>query len=206
MGVHLTYYNYSNDAKGPTVVCFQKNEDPSFDDLAVAWYVIERCGRSNYHPFYFPMTLYINAYDSYGNHTPPQKTEPGDMFEMVEGESGNILQKSKEPATSCRQVQAVNHLERGAIAVNVYKSERLLARKRVVAPGQKAVFQLNPILYVGAITGVEAGGAISSAVLPSVPTKFSLLGIQSASIVMKGGGPGKNSKPFSFLLTDIKRV
>ena len=50
---------------------------------------------------------------------------------------------------------------------------------------------------------VEQGQIINAAIISEVNTEISLLGIQSADIVMTGGGPGADSQPFSFHLENV---
>lgn len=203
MGVNLTFYNQSNDANNSKVVIFQKNVATTFDEIAVAWVVIENCGLGNHHPFYYPMTMFVSAADSYGNFTPQLKAENGEMFEMVYNTSGDVLQKSTTVSSSPSEVQVLNNLAAGSISANIYKDGKLLATKQTVAPAQKAVFQFKPTLFIGVVSEVEQGQVMNSAIISNINTELSLLGVSSADIIMTGGGPGKTSAPFQFTLENV---
>ena len=81
-----------------------------------------------------------------------------------------------------------------------------MAKKTSVAPGQTAVFQFLPVIFMGVVSQVTEGEVMNSAIISSINTKFSLLGIKSADIILTGGGPGKGSTPFEFSMENIKYV
>jgi hypothetical protein len=100
-------------------------------------------------------------------------------------------------------VQLRNDLQKGAINATIYKDGRNLATKTSVAPGQKAVFEFKPTIWIGAVSQVVEGQVMNSAIMSDVNTELSLLGIASADIVMTGGGPGTNSTAFTFNLENV---
>ncbi|MGE0332811.1 MAG: hypothetical protein AB7P37_19205 [Ramlibacter sp.] len=202
MDVQLNFINNSNDANNSQVVIFQKNVATDFDELAVAWHVIQYCGQGDSHPFRFPLTMQAGASDSYGNYTPQLPAEHGQMFMMQLTAAGDTLVHGG-PATSMNEVQVLNALPKGAINASIYKDGRLLAVKTSIAPQQKAVFQFKPTIWIGVASQVVQGQVMNSAILSSINTELSLLGIASADIVMTGGGPGANSTPFQFSLENI---
>lgn len=202
MDVQLNFINNSNDANNSDVVIFQKNVATSFDELAVAWQVIQNCGQGDNHPFIYPMDMHVSASDSYGNFTPQLQAQYGQRFTMQLTTSGDTLVYSG-PASATTEVQVLNGLPKGAINANVYKAGRLLATKTSIAPQQEAVFQFKPTLWIGVASQVVQGQVMNSAILSSINTELSLLGISSADIVMTGGGPGANSTPFAFTLQNV---
>jgi len=205
MSIQLNFINRSNDSNNSQIVIFQKNIATDFDELAVAWRVIQNCGVSDNHPFTFPMSMAVGASDSWGNYTPQIPAENGDMYHVELTGSGDTLSHCG-PATSSSEVQLRNDLAKGAINAGIYKDGRLLAQKTNVAPGQKAVFQFKPTIWIGVVSQVTQGTVMNSAIISDVNTELSLLGIISADIVLTGGGPGKNSTPFSFKLENIQRA
>jgi hypothetical protein len=201
--IKLNFINNSNDANNSQIVIFQKNVATDFDELAVAWRVIRYCGMGDNHPFTFPMTMSVSASDSYGNYTPHMDAQNGQLFTMSLTPSGDKL--SRTGAGSSRsEVQVLNSLPKGAINANIYKDGKLLATKTSVAPQQKAVFQFKPTIWIGVASQIEQGQVMNSAIISSVNTELSLLGIASADIVMTGGGPGRESTPFQFNLDNIR--
>ena len=201
--IRLNFINRSNDANNSEVVIFQKNEATSAQELAVAWQVIKYCGQGDNHPFSWPLASTVAASDSWGNHTPQLAAEPGQAFRMVLTTSGDQLQAAG-PASSPQEIQVANDLPKGAINADVYKDGKLLATKTSIAPGQKAVFQFKPTIWIGVASQVEQGQIINDAIISNINTELSLLGIASADIVMTGGGPGPNSQPFQFNLENIQ--
>jgi hypothetical protein len=202
MDIQLNFINNSNDTSNSQIVVFQKNVATNFNETAVAWQVIENCGVGDNHPFSFPMAMQVNAVDSWGNHTPRQCASNNQLFSLSKNGSGNTLGLSG-PATSSSEVQVRNDLNQGAISASIYKDDKLLATKKSIAPGQKAVFEFKPTIWIGAVSEVVAGAVMDSAVIQDVNTELSLLGISSADIVMTGGGPGRSSAPISFRLENI---
>jgi hypothetical protein len=148
------------------------------------------------------MNIFVGASDSSGNPGPQKDATNGQQFSMVEDASGDTL-KNTGQASSPDEVEVLNALEHGAINANVYRDGRLLATKTDISPGQKAVFQFKPTIWVGVVSQIEAGAVMNSAILSQINTEISLLGLKNADIVMTGGGPGENSTPFVFTLQNV---
>lgn len=203
--IKLNFINRSNDTNNSSVVIFQKNVAESFEETAVAWKVIQNCGPLDNHPFAHPVNFKVSASDSYGNYTPQIDANEGQAFDMVKSTFGDNLQLSSIPATSSTEVEVRNNLGTGAINANCYKDGNLLAVKTNLAPSQKAVFEFQPRLYIGAVSQVEQGSVMDSALISQINSVINLSGIFSADIVMTGGGPGKESTPFNFTLENINQ-
>lgn len=203
--IKLNFINRSNDTNNSSVVIFQKNAASDFDDLAVAWTVIENCGRLDNHPFVYPLNFQVAAGDSYGNYTPQLTAYDGQAFEMEKSTSGDILQLSTQPSVSSSEVEIRNNLRQGAISANCYRNGRLIATKTGLAPGQKAVFEFQPRIYIGVVSQIEEGEVMNSAIISQINSEINLFGITSADIVMTGGGPGASSTPFNFTLENINQ-
>lgn len=202
MGVQLNFVNQSNDANNSQIVIFQKNVASDFEELAVAWRVIKYCGQGDNHPFTFPLGLQVGASDSYGNHTPQLEAQFGQQFQLSLSSSGDRLAPAGYGASS-NEVQVLNSLPRGSINASCYKDGRLLAVKTAIAPQQKAVFEFKPTIWIGVVSQIEQGQVMNSAILSDINTEISLLGISRADIVMRGGGAGAGSTPFSFTLENV---
>ena len=202
MDIKLNFINLSNDVNNSQIVVFQKNVSTDFDELAVAWKVISNCGRGANHPFVFPMATTVTASDSDGNYMPRKVAQNGQLFVVSRSHSGNVLAPGGDASTS-REVQVRNDLAAGAINASIFKDGRLLSTKTGIAPGQKAVFEFKPTLWIGTASQVEEGRLMNSAVLSDINTELSLLGIASADIVMTGGGAGTAAVPYRFQLANI---
>jgi len=203
--IKLNFINRSNDVNNSEIVIFQKNVAEDFDEIAVAWRVIQNCGRNDNHPFTYPLNFEVCASDSYGNYTPKLTAYDGQAYEMVKDTSGDVLQLSKTPAVSQQEVEVRNNLTLGAINANIYRDGKLIAAKTSMAPGQKAVFQFHPRIYIGVVSQIEEGQVMDSAIIQQINTEINLFGIQSADLVMTGGGPGTTSTPFNFVLENINK-
>ena len=203
--IKLNFINKSADTNNSSIVIFQQNVAEDFGEIAIAWRVIENCGRLDNHPFTYPMNFMVSSSDSYGNYTPQLNASNGQAFDMVKDTSGDVLQLSTTPATSASEVEIRNNLSAGAIDGNCYKDGKLLAAKTGLAPGQKAVFEFQPTIYIGVVSQVVEGDVMNSAIISQINTQINLFGITSADIVMTGGGPGPSSAPFNFSLENINQ-
>jgi hypothetical protein len=172
------------------------------EELAIAWKVIRYCGRDCYHPLVYPVGFEVATSDDYGNHSPRVPATNGQTLSVTRTPSGRRLGPSAA-SPSPLEIQVVNEMPRGAVNVNLYKGGLLVARKPSVAPGMKAVFQFKPTLWIGVVSEVVEGQALSSAILSNVNTELSLLGIASADIVMTGGGSGADSTAYVFTLENV---
>lgn len=203
--IKLNFINRSGDMNNSSVVIFQQNVAEDFGEIAVAWKVIERCGRLDNHPFKFPLQFQVSAQDSWGNYTPQMTAYDGQAYDMVLDNSGDVLKLSGTNATSPNEVEVRNNLTQGAVNACIFKDGKLLATKTNMAPGQKAVFQFHPRIYIGVVSQVSEGEVMNSAIISQINTEINLFGVTSADIVMTGGGPGPNSSPFEFHLENINQ-
>ncbi|MVT09006.1 hypothetical protein [Chitinophaga tropicalis] len=201
--ISLNLINNSNDKNNSKIVIFQKNVDTSFEELAVAWMVIENCGVTWNHPFSYPLDLYISASDSWGNYSPLTPASNGQQFQVSESNSGDSL-TLRGPASSDTEIEIYNGLEIGAFTANAYKNGKLLATKTGIPPGEKAVFEFKPTIWIGVVSQIQEGQVMNSAVLSQVNTELSLFGIASADIIMTGGGNSARATPFQFVLDNIQ--
>lgn len=200
--IKLNFINRSNDANNSDVVIFQKNVASNFDESHTAWKVIKNPSHKESHPINYSTNFQVAASDSYGNLTPHLAAHDGSAFEMVEEASGHTLQPSQYFASNIDEVEIRNNLTRSAINANCYKDGKLLATKCNIAPGQKAVFKFNPKLYIGVAPEIVEGEILNSAIISKINTEINLFEVQSADIVMTGGG----SEPFSFSLENVTYI
>ena len=202
--IKLNFINKSNDSNNFKVVLFQKNAASDFEEIAVAWKVIENCGILENHPFTYSLNYNVCSGDSYGNFTPQLNAFNGQAFDMLTSTSGDMLQISSIPSTNATEVEVRNNLIKGAIDANCYRDGKLLAVKTGLAPGQKAVFEFQPKIYIGVVSQIEEGEIMNSDIISQINSQINLFGITSADIVMTGGGPGESSTSFNFTLENIK--
>lgn len=204
MDIQLNFINRSNDQNNSEIVIFQKNVATSFEETAIAWKVIQNCGQGEHHPFVYSMQTGVSAGDPYGNYSDPVPAQNGSRFEMVLKPSGDQLQQSNSPASDSNEIEVYNALNQGAISASIHRSGSVCATKTGIAPGQKAVFEFKPTIWVGVVSQIEEGQVMDSAILSDINTEISLLGITKANIVMTGGGVGSTATPFQFSLENIE--
>lgn len=75
-----------------------------------------------------------------------------------------------------------------------------------IPPRGFAEFVTHPEIWIGVVSSIEEGSIINSAVEQEIRTRFDLARIESADIVMTGGGSGPNSRPFMFTLENVVRA
>ncbi|MBZ4420094.1 hypothetical protein K8638_26810 [Myxococcus sp. RHST-1-4] len=200
--MHLRLVNESNGGN-QQIVLFQKNVATGFDELAVAWRVIQNLSPGWSNSFTYSSQVQVQVTDSWGNTSQPLDLANGQMAEVVMGSCGTELRLSSRSAANTEEIQIGNYLQQGAIHVTVLRDGLPAARKTDIAPGQKAVFSFRPSIFIGVVSQVEAGQVVDSAIMTDVNTEISLLGIQSADIVMSGGGAGPSARPFTFALQNV---
>ena len=199
MDIKLNFINRSNDNNNSEIVIFSQNVATNFEKLPVAWIVIPNCARGDNHPFVYPLSLAVGAEDAYGNYTPQLPASDGQLFAMTRTTSGDELSLAGR-SSSAEEVQVENRLQEGAINALVYKDGRIFAAKTGVAPGQVASFRFEPKIWIGAASQATPGQLLNTAIMSSIKTEISLLGLTSADIVMTGGGAGPDAQPFEFHL------
>ncbi|CAE6812717.1 hypothetical protein R69658_05480 [Paraburkholderia aspalathi] len=207
MNVNLRFVNRSNDCGNSEVVLFQRNVIPDFDELAIAWKVIRFCGRDCIHPFVYSTDIEIALGDEHGNFSPRMSAQHGERFVVGVHPTGRA-RLTAEPALAGGadggpEIQVANRMPRGAVNVNAFNADKLIAAKQAVAPAQKAVFRFTPALWIGVASQIEEGRALSSAVLSSDNTMLPLAGIAAGDIVMTGGGSGVDAQPFAFAFENV---
>lgn len=204
MHVKLRFLNQSRVVRSTDVVIFQKNKIWKTQPNIVPWKVIQNCTANHYHPLEYTDELKVSIGDSWGNFSLPQVVEPNTHYEVVKLPIGRRFQKANQQFRDVRGLTIKNNLHRGAISVNVYRNGRLVAQDPVVIPGQQSFFAFDPILYIGAVSNIQEGIVHHSAVMSSVNTQLSLLGVRSTDIVMRDSDRRQSSlQPFSFSLENV---
>jgi hypothetical protein len=200
--IELNFVNNSNDTFNSQIVIFQKNVAVPFGDITVAWKVIKNCGPGSHHRFSYGLQTYVAVSDSWGNYSPHLPADYGEQFSVVNDSSRDVL-KATGAASKPNEIEIVNALPSGSVNANIYRTNLLLDVKTSVAPGQKTAFSFVSSIWIGAVSQLEQGEIMDSAVVTEINTEMSLIGIKSADIVMTGGGPGPGSTPFVFTLRNI---
>jgi hypothetical protein len=200
MDIEITLINQSYSANNSSVVIFQKNVATNFEEIAVAWKVIENTGRNWSHKLIYLMDFYVAAADSWGNAADPQLAANGQKWDVVRSTSGDVLTLDSNSASGMNEVEIKNVLPMGSIDAQIYRNGKLLATKTGVSPQQKAVFEFKPTIWVGIVSEIQEGDIMNSAILSNINTEISLLGITKADLIITGGGAGSTAVPYKFTL------
>lgn len=199
----LNFVNRTDDANNTSYVLFQRNIARDFIDIAVAWTVIENCGRGDNYSFTFPEAVEVAAADSDGNVSERLGAKRGESFSLVQSPAGLILEKNGA-APSPREIEIINELSRGGVTAYCYRDGKVVALRSDLAPGQKALFEFKPTVWIGAAKGITQGEVIHPDILGVFNTEISLLELASADIVATGGGAGPDAQPIFFRLENIE--
>lgn len=194
--IKLIFRNDAQPGVQHDVVLFQRNSAASIDDDVVAWKLIPQCDEGATYPFDYQLEQQVGIIDAWGNHTPLLHANGGDVFSVSDerGMTGTLLKPVCERGHP-HVVAVRNDLDVGAISVIVYKDGRPLFKKNRVEPGELALFELKPELYVGACAHIEEGEVMNARIASAMQTKLDLMGLSSADIVMTGGGGGGVGRP-----------
>lgn len=203
MEIQIRLVNRSDDAGGADVVIFQKNLADAPDAPAVAWLLVSDFAPGQTYAFAYPMSVTLAATDPWGHAIPAVSAEAGESFTVQSSSQGDVLQRTGA-AGSARDIDVHNGLAQGAIDALVYRDGRPVAMKTAVAPGQTATFLLQSNLWIGVVPMVQAGQVLDDAIMNTIDTQLSLLGIKSADIIMSGGGGGGSpATPYRFEFDNV---
>ncbi len=200
--IQIRLINKSNDSNNSNILFFQKNEVLGLEDIPVAWKVISCLGQGDFHPFSLPDAFEVFMIDSYGNYSLPLPARKGTKFQVKLEASGNRLTYWDHDANKL-QVSVYNRLQEGAVSICAQKDGRIISMKTGVSPGQKAVFQFQPVIFVATCSQQNEGEGINSAILPKQTTELNLSGVASTDIILSGGGTGPKATSFKFKLENI---
>ncbi len=201
MDIKLNLINSSNNSTGVDVVIFQKNYVSDIPDPgAVAWRVVKDFKKDDCFQFAYPVSINVSAVDCEGDSTLDTPADHGGRFLATKSSCSIVLTLEEEPV-SAKETQVANDLEKGTINANIKKDGRLLATKTDIAPGQKAVFQIKPIIFIGVKSAIEEGQVLSPEIVAGITTKISLARIASADIIMTGGD---KDDEYSFALENVE--
>ncbi len=203
-GVKLNFINRSNGGNSAVeVILYQKNQVKYHNEAIVAWKVIPQSKPGETHAFRYALDLKVSCTDSWGNYTSLLLASPGKAFEMVQTDSGMMLQPAGV-AFSPETVDVQNNLHTGAINAWIYNGDAKLAGVTDIVPGQKASFKFKDALWIGVSSEViEVGEVLDALTLSETHFEIPLPGILSADIVMTGGGHGPAAQPYVFTLENV---
>lgn len=209
--IQLNFINRSADAGNNTVVFHQKNEADPFSWSTLAWRVIKNSELNGRFSFPYSPIMEISVSDVWGNVTLITEAQPGKVYEIVEDYRGGAFRLSDRrimghPST----VEMWNMQKHSVLNLNCHRNGNILATKDSVGPRESAAFQFESSIFVAVLPEtedeiiIEDGVEIDSEFLLPLSTELHLGHIESADIIMTGGGSGPNAEPFQFSLENIQ--
>lgn len=168
--IKINYVNKSMNDDLPKVFLFLKNEIPTFDSLkeGVAWKVIEDVGRGSSCGFTFPVETAVSAsWNSGSCLTSKIISQIGSRYVVDKNNTGIVIEQNGNAGDS-KSIDVSNKINvKNGISVNLYKDDKIIVTKKIVAFDQKATFVVHPKLYWGLASEIQEGMELSSAVLNS---------------------------------------
>lgn len=198
----LTFINRSNQGD-QNIVIYQPNEASmgSYNEVPIAWKVIENCGVNESHSFSFDSDLELAIGDSFGNYGQPAEVVEGKILEIVRGNFVEELRLMNKMTNNPYEFGVRNSLRDGSFTVSCFRSERVLATTDYIFPKEEALFRFSNTIFISAVPGAEEGWKLDISQLEDDPARFDLTAIGSADIVMTGGG----EEPLQFSIENVER-
>jgi len=192
--IKLSFHNESELTETPKVVLFQKYRVGSTQMEPVAWRVFENIGQGDYHPFQFEELPEMVVKSSKGtginilsdlSYSQSYVAKPG-----IDGD---------RVTSSAFTFPLINQFHRERIHVEMSKGGNVLIAPVRIASGDSAILQFDQTLWVGLTERAKEGEIMKEEALFYTHTGLSMAGVQTAEIVMAGGG----ANPLSFSLRNV---
>lgn len=124
----------------------------------------------------------------------------------IEGEPGKIrLSLDKHPVNPAGTVSVVNKSANNDVTLDLCRGLHPLMRRDEFPQYYAVVFDVVESFWIGVSSQkVQPGQVLSGEVLAELNAEIGYQGISSASIVIKGGGTGRNAQPYNFDLENVK--
>lgn len=192
--IDLIFYNESDLKETPKIVLFQKHLIGGAQGDPVAWKVLKNLARGYRHPFQFDLNPQMRVKGSSG-------TQIGGLIDLEYSKS-YVTQTDTEGDKVTQDlltVPLVNQFKKDTISAEIFRGGRLLAVTRSIKPEESVIFQFNQVLWVGIANNETEGEILSEVAQTKIHTGLNLEGVNTAEIVMTGGG----TKPLSFSLRNV---
>jgi hypothetical protein len=200
MITNFTFVNQFAYLDRATIVLFQKNSLACDSRPDIVLHAIRYCGLGWTHPITFPREVALSISDEFGNFSPRIRCDCNNLFEVKPTVTGRAL-TPRRPDGAPDHIVVTNRLPRGAVNIDLFRGDRVVARHSALPPMQTAHFRLDPDLWIGTTT-VSLGNDFIVPVphLDSV-TRLSIRNIARADIVMTAGA--SFDEPLRFELANI---
>ncbi|MFK7783747.1 MAG: hypothetical protein AB8B56_01455 [Crocinitomicaceae bacterium] len=199
----LNFINRSKEGNHPNIVIYQPNEaSMSYDEMPIAWKVIEKCGIDETQSFSFASTLEVLLDDTLGNYTAPVQALEGRILEIKPGTLGPQLELLDKMTYNPSEFGVLNALRDGSYHVHCFRNGRLLSTREYLYPGEKALFRFSDTIAISVIPEAKEREEIDTSLIGETEVQFDLTGIGSADIIMTGG---EEDTPFTFSLENIEQ-
>lgn len=204
--IYLNFINRSNGGNNENIVIYQPNETSlGHDEFPIAWKVIKNCGINESHSFIYSEIVDVAISDSFGGFRDSVEAAEGRLMEYVQGNLGGELRLTSKFTSSPFEFEVKNDLGGGSVSINCLRSGRVLATIDSVYHGESALFRFSENIFIGVAPDIDEGEKFKASDLVDTAGQLNLTGMESADIIMTGGGEGDNAQPLAFTIENIQR-
>jgi hypothetical protein len=193
---------FINKSLSPSPVDVVFFEPPGFFDsqtVRVPWYLIEHCSYYFSHPFRYDFSLTMHLRDDWGNYSPPVKAQPG-MCYTISGKKAKLHLKGPGNPD---EIKIHNESDEDAPGIVFKRGGNDTAIRTHLAPGESFSFRIPHTLLARKVSGTH-DLLVQQFQDPRYCSPIELKGIQTADLVLTGGGSGAFAKKYSFTLQNKK--
>ncbi|MCP4154511.1 MAG: hypothetical protein GY757_42695 [bacterium] len=167
--VKITFVNKSSNPDKPIIFVFAKNHITPFDVYVhgVAWRTLPDIAKGATASFVYSAKAHVQIMCGESVTSPMVEAEIGSRYKVEQDETGLVLTTAGKASKPNSIEVANNACVDNGIRAQIVKDGSPLLEKNFIAYGHKATFILQPRLYWGIATEIEAGQAIGTGVLTS---------------------------------------
>lgn len=200
MMTKLTFVNKAAALGQATIILFQKNYAADDSRPDVIWHHIRHCQLGWSHPINFPQMVSVCVSDEFGNFSSKIRCDSANVFEVRPTITGRTIAACGVNSAP-EQIIVTNRLPRGAIHINLFRGNRVVARHSALPPLQTAYFRLEPEIWIGATRASLGYDFVAPVRHLDCAKRLSIRNIVSADIEVTMGA--SNYEPLRFELANI---
>ncbi len=203
MDTQIKFFNRSNDRQNSSVAVVQAGLPLG---TTTAWRVIRNCAYGSFHPFSYPAEMSIQIKDKQGASSTKVPAVFGERFTVDRNAEDGLELTGSGSSANPHSIEIRSELAIETVEVKVFKDNRHLALFPDLEAGGAIDFSLSSTIAIGVVPRIRDSQVLGAAVLNNIYSEFSLDGLASADIVMRGGGGDGAARAFEFSLENIVPV
>jgi hypothetical protein len=188
--IELFFIDKSNYSNGSPIVFLQKVKELNTGKVTIANNAIPYFANGDKRKLHYSPELSATQFGKDGNNQ-RVVVENGEGWDFLDGEAADLLQVGP-PAAVPTTIEVRNTMTTQKLKVDYYNYAWWQETIGTIAPGQKAIVELEPEIRVAMMPNYGKTKKTTDRVHPNtfdkIHTKFSLTGIKSATITLSGGG------------------